>query len=95
MRQHYLSKDIIEKSFLEYYAYGHNNEFYLTDSFHNLYGFSDNILKENCKKLKDVAVSLVRAGLIKGAINEFNKSVTVSINGITNEGKAYLHSLNN
>jgi len=93
MRNEYLAKDIIEKSILEYYAYGHKNEFYLTDSFNNLYGLSSEILQENCKKLKDVAVSLVRAGLLKGAINDFNSSITVSINGITSEGKAYLSSI--
>ncbi len=93
MRQEYLAKDIIEKSILEYYAFGHNNEFYLTDSYNNLCGLSEHVLNENCKKLKDVAVSLVRAGLIKGVINEFKYGITVNTYGITREGKAYLKSL--
>ncbi|NTV45860.1 MAG: hypothetical protein HGB11_04930 [Chlorobiales bacterium] len=92
MRNQELSKDFIERAFLEYYASGRKGEFFLADNYHDLSGFPREMLKENCKKLKDVAVSLVHAGLIKGSIRRNDKSVSVNIHGITTEGRAYLHS---
>lgn len=92
MYNHELSKDFIERAFLEYYANGRSGEFFLADNYHDLTGFPRKMLEENCKKLKDVAVSLVRAGLIKGAITRNGNKISVNIHGITTEGRAYLHS---
>ncbi|NTW48374.1 MAG: hypothetical protein HGB19_01305 [Chlorobiales bacterium] len=87
-----LSKEFIERSFLTYYASGHSGEFFLADNYHNLSGFPTELLRENSKKLKDVAVSLVHAGFIKGSISGTGKNVSVNIHGITPEGRAYLKS---
>lgn len=87
-----LSKELIERAFLAYYASGRKGEFFLADNYHNLSGFPKEVLRENSKKLKDVAVSLVHAGFIKGTINSANKDVSVSISGITAEGRVYLNS---
>jgi len=88
-----LSKGFIEKTLLAYYAKGHHKEFYLADNFNNLQGFFPIFENEHPKKLKDVAVSLVQAGLVKGKISHHDKAVTVCIFGITHDGFTYLNAL--
>lgn len=53
------------------------------------------MVETNTKKIKDVAVSLVRAGFLKGTINRDEREVTVTISGITPEGLKYLRSISN
>jgi hypothetical protein len=92
MGHHAVPKEYIEKVFLQYYADGRKGEFFLADNFNNLKGFRP-MIETNTKKIKDVAVSLVRAGFLKGTINRDDREVTVTISGITPEGLAYLRSL--
>lgn len=83
-----ISKSDIEKLFLRYYAEGKQEEFFLTDRFNNL---KFTVLeRENAKKIKDVAVSLVRAGLLNGVIHQDKGEITVTTKGITIEGVKYL-----
>jgi hypothetical protein len=94
MSHHAVPKEYIEKVFLQYYADGRKGEFFLADNFNNLKGFRP-MVETNTKKIKDVAVSLVRAGFLKGTINRDDREVTVTISGITPEGLKYLRSLSN
>ncbi|KER09590.1 MAG: hypothetical protein HY22_10875 [[Candidatus Thermochlorobacteriaceae] bacterium GBChlB] len=91
MSQNSVPKHYIEKVFLQYYADGRTGEFFLADNYNNLKGFRP-MLEENTKKIKDVAVSLVRAGFMVGTINR-EKDITVTIKGITSEGLKYLRTL--
>ncbi|MFN3385900.1 MAG: hypothetical protein ACK42Y_04860 [Candidatus Thermochlorobacter sp.] len=92
MSHHAVSKEYIEKVFLQYYADGRKGEFFLADNFNNLKGFRP-IIETNKKKIKDVAVSLVRAGFLVGEIRRDEREVTVTISGITPEGLKYLRSI--
>ncbi|ACF12983.1 hypothetical protein Ctha_0512 [Chloroherpeton thalassium ATCC 35110] len=93
MQQEMLSKGFIEKTFLDYYAKGHHQEFYLADNFNNLKSYFPVFEHEHPKKLKDVAVSLVQAGLVQGSISDYNHVITVCISGITRDGYIYLRSI--
>ncbi|MFN3562675.1 MAG: hypothetical protein ACK4XY_08045 [Chloroherpetonaceae bacterium] len=83
-----ISKSDIEKLFLQYYADGKRDEFFLTDRYNNLK--FPQLQKENAKKIKDVAVSLVRAGFLNGQIHQDKGDITVTTKGITVEGLKYL-----
>jgi len=83
-----VTKSDIEKMFLQYYADGKRDEFFLTDRYNNLK--FPRLEKENAKKIKDVAVSLVRAGFLNGQIHQDKGEITVTTKGITIEGLKYL-----
>lgn len=83
-----ISKSDIERLFLQYYADGKRDEFFLTDRYNNLK--FPQLQKENAKKIKDVAVSLVRAGFLNGQIHQEKGDITVTTKGITVEGLKYL-----
>ena len=83
-----VTKSDIEKLFLQYYADGKRDEFFLTDRYNNLK--FPRLEKENAKKIKDVAVSLVRAGFLNGQIHQDKGEITVTTKGITIEGLKYL-----
>ncbi|MDX2128659.1 MAG: hypothetical protein SFU91_06445 [Chloroherpetonaceae bacterium] len=85
-------KEVIEKTFLQFYADGRVGEFFLADNRNTLKGFSK-LKDENPKKLKDVAVSLVRVGYLKGEIKREKTETTVHFHGITEDGLEYLKKL--
>ncbi len=87
-----ITKSDIEKLFLQHYADGKHDEFFLTDRYNNV-KFRQ-LKKENAKKIKDVAVSLVRAGFLNGQIYQDNGDITVTTKGITAEGLKYLKTFN-
>jgi hypothetical protein len=86
-----IDKNFIERSFLHHYSEGKKDEFFLTDRTHNLpfLGLKD----ENPKKIKDVAVSLVRAGFLRGDIQNDKTGIVVTTKGITAEGVKYLKTI--
>lgn len=88
MSRESITKSDIEKLFLQYYADGKRDEFFLTDRYNNLK--FPMLEKENAKKIKDVAVSLVRAGFLNGQIHQDKGDITVTTKGITVEGLKYL-----
>lgn len=89
-----ISKNHIEKTFLKFFAEGHVCEFYLADNSNTLTGFPS-LAREEKKKLKDVAVSLVRAGFLEGNIIKSSAGTAdgVTICNITPDGVEYLKTL--
>lgn len=90
----FVSKEHIEKTFLRFYAEGRACEFFLADHHNDLKGFPS-LHGEDCKKLKDVAVSLIRAGLLDGKLTKSRDGsvASVTISDITADGLDYLRSL--
>jgi hypothetical protein len=86
-----VTKELIERLFLQHYASGNKNEFQLNDRLNNL-TFPE-LKSENPKKVKDVAVSLVRASFLRGELKQTASDITVITKGITPEGLRYLKTI--